>query len=231
MNQSPKLNGASLLVPALVLGLWGAGCSSSTPPQPSEARASLNTQVIESTGKIGEANKQAIAVRIEAEVESIDRATRNVTLRDETGRKVSVTVPQQLTGFDKLALGDIVEVDYLESLVYELRAPTQEELENPRIVSSDKARISNPNTPNGLPTGVEVVTIRSVVTIEAVDIVQQTVKVRNADGQVKTARIRDAAALAKAKVGDTAVVHLTEAVALSINQENKKAPASGVERY
>ena len=59
--------------------------------------------------------------------------------------------------------------------------------------------------------------------------VQQTVKVRNADGQVKTAQIRDAAALAKAKVGDTAVVHLTEAVALSINQENKKAPASGVE--
>src|SRR5215467_8858262 len=58
-----------------------------------------------------------------ATVTAIDKSARIVTLQGEDGNKFSVTVPADLKNFDKLKVGDKVDVDYYEGLAVEMLLP------------------------------------------------------------------------------------------------------------
>src|SRR3954471_23959203 len=51
-----------------------------------------------------------------ATVTSIDKKARTVLLKKDDGDTVSVQVPTEMTGFDRLKVGDKVDVDYHEAI-------------------------------------------------------------------------------------------------------------------
>jgi hypothetical protein len=55
-------------------------------------------------------------VHMTATVEKIDKSGHHLTLKGPEGQKKQVKVPADVQGFDKLKVGDKIDVDYVESL-------------------------------------------------------------------------------------------------------------------
>jgi hypothetical protein len=73
--------------------------------------------VVTSPGK----GSAARVVTITASVESVDPAERTVTLKGPRGRVVTLPVSEKVKNFDKIKVGDMVAVRYLEALSLELK--------------------------------------------------------------------------------------------------------------
>ena len=58
---------------------------------------------------------------ITASVEAVDQAERTVTLKGPRGRVVTLPVSEKAKNFDKVKVGDMVVVRYLEALSLELK--------------------------------------------------------------------------------------------------------------
>jgi Cu/Ag efflux protein CusF len=58
-----------------------------------------------------------------ATVASIDRSAHTVTLKKEDGEEVTVDVPSDVKAYDRLKVGDRVDIDYYESLAVSMAPP------------------------------------------------------------------------------------------------------------
>jgi hypothetical protein len=56
-------------------------------------------------------------------VTSIDRSARRVTVKDPAGEKTVVSVPKDVKGFDRLKVGDRIDIDYYESVAVSILPP------------------------------------------------------------------------------------------------------------
>jgi len=67
--------------------------------------------------------KAAIAqtVKVSATITDIDKATRDVTLKGPQGNLMTVTAGPDVKNFDKLKVGDQVDMQYVEALTLELK--------------------------------------------------------------------------------------------------------------
>ena len=67
--------------------------------------------------------KAAIAqtVKVSATITDIDKATRDVTLKGPQGNLMTVTAGPDVKNFDKLKVGDQVDLQYVEALTLELK--------------------------------------------------------------------------------------------------------------
>lgn len=114
-NQSTK----KILMTAAAFGAlaFGAGGSralaAETGAQPSHA-ASPSAAGGESAAEL---------VHATAMVTAIDRSARTVTLKKEDGEEAVVNVPADVKAFDRLKVGDRVDIDYYESLAVSLMPP------------------------------------------------------------------------------------------------------------
>jgi len=63
----------------------------------------------------------AHTVNVQAKITKIDAKTREITLKGPEGREVTVEAGPEVKNFSKLKAGDTVDVQYLESLVLELK--------------------------------------------------------------------------------------------------------------
>ena len=61
------------------------------------------------------------AVQVSAQVVSIDKATRTVTLKGPKGNVVDVVAGDEVRNFDQIKVGDFVVVRYAQALTLELR--------------------------------------------------------------------------------------------------------------
>ncbi len=68
-------------------------------------------------GKAGVAQ----TVKLTATITAIDKATRDVTLKGPQGTEVIVTAGPDVKNFDKMRVGDMVDVQYIEALTLELK--------------------------------------------------------------------------------------------------------------
>ena len=68
-------------------------------------------------GKVGVAQ----TVKLTATITAIDKATRDVTLKGPQGNEVTVTAGPDVKNFDKMHVGDQVDVQYVEALTLELK--------------------------------------------------------------------------------------------------------------
>lgn len=153
-----------------------------------------------------------------AVVESIDVATRRVVLRTEDGLKTEITASPEVKRLNEVAAGDTVRVEYVSSLLAELRPPTANEKAEPQTVAEADIR----TTGDAVPGGVIAQEIRVVTTVEILDRVSQTITVKGPKGNFVSAYVKDPNRLKEVRIGDTIVITYTEAVALLIE---KVAPA------
>jgi len=146
-------------------------------------------------------------------ITDLDYAAREMTLKSSQGEEETFSVSKDVQRFNEAKVGDKVELTYFLGLNAEVRKPTAEEQQNPLVVLQATGRAS----PGEDPAAAGAQQIRAVVTIEALNRLNQTMTVKGPRGKIYTARVADPSRLDDVHIGDTIVMTFTEALAVSLN--------------
>jgi len=151
---------------------------------------------------------------VTATITAIDKSTRTVTLKNEEGEKVQIQAPQDMKNFDKLKVGDKVDVDYYESLAVAMMPPGSK--------PSMSERTKTMRETGGGATGKEITASAEVV---SVDPAANKVTFKGPRGQIKTISVHDPdmqKKLPSLKPGQVVQFTYTEATAASIRPSASK---------
>jgi Cu/Ag efflux protein CusF len=143
-------------------------------------------------------------------VTGIDRDARTVTLQNAQGEKGTVNVPPTVKAFDKLKVGDRIDIDYFEAVAVSLMPPGAK----PTI--SERSTAGRMGEGGGAAMGRET-TISAEVT--HVDVAANKVSFKGPKGNVRTVTVSEPAMqqkLAGLKPGQVVQFTYTEAVAAAI---------------
>ena len=152
-------------------------------------------------------------VTIEATVEKIDRKTRQLTLKGNEGKSVTVTLDDKAGKLDKIDVGDLVVINYLESVTIQVFDHDQAE---PGAVAVEAVAKTKPGEK---PAGVVAGQVSVIVTIEAIDLKNELVTLKRKDGVLSTVKAQNPANLKKVKVGDRVQITHTQAVGFSVTEK------------
>jgi hypothetical protein len=159
------------------------------------------------------------AADIDAEVTAIDLQTREVTLKGSHGFETTLVAPENVVKLEDVHVGDRVVGTFFAALEGEVRTPTAEELAEPWMVLQGKSVSGDTASP-----GVDAArVIRAVVTIEALNPDKGVVVVKDSRGKEHFIGGVEPEKMAGVKVGQTAVVVFTEAMALTLEKKAKVA--------
>ena len=169
------------------------------------------------TSEPGRASAVA-AAELSAQVVSIDKKTRTVSLKGPKGKVVDVVAPEEVKNFDQIKLGDLLFVRYVQSLALELQK-----------VKSGATGISVGETavkadPGQRPAVAAAREISAIAKVTAVDEKAKTISLQGPRGNVVALDVKNPDQFKVVKVGDEVLVTYTEAVAVSI-EPAKKAKA------
>jgi len=150
-----------------------------------------------------------VEAKVTLVVDSIDKASRSVVLKNAKGETMKVVAGDEVKNFDQIKVGDNVVASYTQGLVMTLKKGGGALRE--RIDSSEKGSAATGEKPAGY----EVKEVTFVADVQQVDRKNQTVTLR---GAVKTVRlkIKDPEQLKLIKKGDQVEGVFAEAVAISV---------------
>jgi Cu/Ag efflux protein CusF len=175
--------------------------------------SSLAQKAPEVSGAVGTAPGKAAAgavVTASAVVKAIDPATRSVTLGFANGESRTIVAGEEVRNFDKIKVGDTVNVKYAEALTIELKKGGKAALGKTETSSLDRAK------PGEKPGGVATRKVTAVGEVVAVDAAKKKVSVKGASGEVVDLNVQDPEQLKLVKVGDQVEATYTQALALSL---------------
>jgi hypothetical protein len=164
--------------------------------------------------------ERAILVTVSARVETLDKTTRQVTLKGPAGNVVSFKVDPAVKRLNEVNVGDFVTADYYVSLAGELRAPTEAEKLEPISIKEGAAKAPMGSSPAGGAVSV----IKVVATVVGLNLTTMTVSLQGPMGNIGDVQAESVENIKKLRLGDTIVVTYTEALAISL--EKTKAPAA-----
>jgi hypothetical protein len=151
----------------------------------------------------------------EVMVESVDTATRMVTLKFPDGRTKAYKVDQSVKNLDKVKAGDEIKVTYAESVALYVRKAS----DSPAAGEMQTVRMA----PKGAKPGI-IMTDTSEITakVEAVDYAKRTVTLKGPEGNVVTFVVDKRVKRFKAvKVGDDLVLRVTNAMVIDVEAPGK----------
>jgi Cu/Ag efflux protein CusF len=151
-------------------------------------------------------------VSISAVVEAVDLKARTVTLRTEDGNVVKMEVTEEARNLDQVEVGDILEVEYYESIVI-FAQDAEGDL-------TPETKVAAKRTPKGDKPGMavsETVTVKVVVV--AINHDTRVITLRGPEGKTMTKRVDDSVErLNEVKKGDEIVIQLTTALAITVRE-------------
>ncbi len=162
---------------------------------------------------------RAVAVELDAEVTAIDLTTREVTLRGADGMETTLHAPEKVIKLEDVSVGDRVVGTFFAALEGEVRTPTAEELAEPWVEMQGKTVSGDTAHPSVDAARV----IRAVVTIEELNPASGNVVIKDSRGKVHLIGDVEPEKMAGVKVGQTAVVVFTEAMAVTLQKQEKPA--------
>lgn len=124
---------------------------------------------------------------VTATVAAIEPETRMLTLRDEDGEEFTVQAGNKVRNFEQIEVGDEVDVLFYEALMAEVTdaPPTAETTGGePVVIDSRRAPIGDK------PGGAASVVTTAVVTIDAVDLEENTVQFTGPGGQPREVEVQ-----------------------------------------
>jgi Cu/Ag efflux protein CusF len=151
----------------------------------------------------------AQTVNVQAKITKIDAKTREVTLKGPRGNEVTVEAGPEVKNFSKLKVGDNVDVQYVESLVLELKKGGGKAVER----TEEKAMTSaKPGETPGAAAGRRVTVVGDVVNVDS------AAKIVTVKGPKRTVdlHVEDPEQLKMIAKGDQVQATYTEAAALSV---------------
>ncbi|SBT09862.1 conserved exported hypothetical protein [Candidatus Accumulibacter aalborgensis] len=149
-------------------------------------------------------------------VDSIDKATRSVVLRNAKGETTKVVASDKVKNFDQIKVGDNLVVTYTQGLVMTLKkggGALRERIDSSETGSAAKGE---------KPAGYEVKEVTFVADVQQVDLKHQTITLRGATRIVRL-KINDLEQLKLIKKGDQVEGVFAEAVAVSVVPAHAKA--------
>jgi hypothetical protein len=202
-----------ILTSPLVLGLLLSACATageqkptaSSPRVVSEERAGINPQ--------GDAAAKVKISAVTATVESIDLATRMVTIVGPDGKSFVVHADEQVRNLAQIKAGDKVTVEYYEGLIAEI-GPTgtaPDEVKGATVVGRAPLGES--------PAGAVAKAVTATVVIEHVDLIRNVVQFKGPLGKTRIVKVMEPefrTMLKKLKPGDQVTLTYFEALAVSV---------------
>ena len=149
---------------------------------------------------------------ITARVEAINHETREVTLLGPEGNGVTFIASEEARNLDQVAVGDIVNAEYVESLSIEVVANRGMEPDEGDLAAM--ARSKKGEMPGLAAVDMQIVT----ATVEDIDLEKNTFKLKGPDGAVNEYVARNPDNLKRAAVGDLVVITVTESMAISVTE-------------
>ena len=152
-----------------------------------------------------------------ATVESIDQASRLVTLRGEDGHAFTLQVSEEVRNLGQVKTGDRVTVSFFEALAAEVKKPG----EGVEGVQADVAAVrAEPGERPGAGAGV---VLRTTVVIQSVDTQFNTVTFRRSDGASRIVAVQSPEGqqfIRGLRPGDQVEIAYTEAFAIEVKPAN-----------
>jgi Cu/Ag efflux protein CusF len=154
-------------------------------------------------------------VRVTATVESIDQATRTVTLKDSKGKLFAFVAGDDVRNLAQVSKGDVVTLDYAAALAVRLAKSASKVRERTVTEGVKRAEVGQ------MPGGMAVREVKVVASVEAIDAKKQMVTLRGPEHTVSM-KVQDPAMLQGVKKGDMVEAVYTEAVAIKVEKGAKK---------
>jgi hypothetical protein len=145
-----------------------------------------------------------------ATVETIEVASRTVTLRKPDGTVVTVVAGPDIKRFGEIKVGDKVNARYYENVVIRLKRPGEPDVDT-------AAKTTTPSQ-QALPGGTRAKQRTITATITAIDMNAPSITFTGPNGWKYSSAVQDKAALAKVKVGDKVDIVWTEALLVSLER-------------
>jgi Cu/Ag efflux protein CusF len=143
-------------------------------------------------------------------VETIDAATRAVTLKKPDGTYVTTVAGPEVKRFAEIKIGDKVTARYYENIVIRvLPAGAAEGISARRGTTGSEA---------ALPGGTKAKQVTITATISAINPEIPSITFTGPNGLKYTSKVQDPAALATVKVGDKVEIVWTEALLVSLER-------------
>jgi hypothetical protein len=131
----------------------------------------------------------------------VNKAKKEVTVKDETGDVSVVEVPEHFT-LEKVKAGDVVTLTYAETLSVGLAKPGEmDSIAAKKTTAGGSAYVTK------------------VVTIAALDMAVPSVTFKTADGKTQTVKIKNAKNAEGYKVGDKVALTYTGSLSVSIDKK------------
>lgn len=144
-----------------------------------------------------------------AVVTAINQASRKLTLMSQDGIKQTVKVGPDAVNFDRIRVGDRLNVRLTEELVVKMAGPGEP--------ATDGAASLVALAPKGAKPGALMAeTTQVTATVRAIDRDKRTATLRFEDGTIKTFPVREDVDLGKRKVGEKVLFTVTETLAVSV---------------
>jgi hypothetical protein len=184
---------------ALLLGstpVWaqaGAQPSSTSPSQPSATEAEV--------------------VTVPMTVEEVDRRHRALAVRTADGERMTIAVPSDVKGFNKLKKGDKIDVQHYRAVAVSLVPTTVPGAESQK---EEGAPSTADPLPTGKPDGRQISQQAEIVSVNENG---NSLQVKNASGKQQTVSVQDPSLQKKAQSlhrGDAVQITYAEAVAVGI---------------
>jgi Cu/Ag efflux protein CusF len=157
----------------------------------------------------------AETVKVSATITAIDKATRDVTLKGPQGNEMTVTAGPDVKNFDKLKVGDTVDLQYVEALTLELKKGGG--MPVAKTEKTDAVAAKKGESPGGA-AGRQVTVTADVV---AVDPAKQIVTLKGPK-QTVNLRVPDPAQFKNIAKGDQVQATYTQAMAVAVEPSAKK---------
>ncbi len=168
-----------------------------------------------------EPGKAAIvgAAKVTAQIVSIDKNTRTVSLKGPKGKVMDIVAGDEVKNFDQIKVGDMVVVQYMQSLALELQKVKSG---MSGIQVSEGAAKAEPGQRPAVGAVREVTAIAKVTGINQK---AKTISLTGPRGNTVALDVKNPEQFKVVKMGDEVLVTYTEAVAVSVEPAAKKAPA------
>ena len=148
-----------------------------------------------------------------ATVKKIDQKTREVTIKLEDGDEYSFVASSDVKNLPQIKKGDMITVQYAESIAYEIRKHGDAALTTTQVAVVAK--------PGEKPSGAVAQQKMLSVKVTAIDPTIPSITLIAPNGDSKTVEVKDPQKLMGIQVGDVIDLTYTEAFAIKVDQVKK----------
>lgn len=151
-------------------------------------------------------------MKLTAQVDNIDLAKNEVTLRGPQGNTRTIKLGRDVPGLDEIEVGDVALVDYIQNLSIKV---LPNDGSRPGSGSMSAINLSKKGeTPGVVATDTNI----NTATVVEINLEDNTFKLKWADGNIKDYVAQNPENLKRADVGDIVVVTHTETLAISMQE-------------